>query len=339
MLDIELLTSEERNQLPMVLARRARFKKLIGTSIINYDRIFSNCIVIQGKPGTGKTTLVVEYLEQLKNAGTIAGYRRAAGHLTPQSLYRLLKETHKPVNGCPMVLVLDDIDCLKDQGCLELMKAAFDTKGKAPTNRQVCYMTEDSKGFKYDGFALIITNDFFTPDRTPVHLRALLDRVQQTTADLKAEDANIYNTFLVEDYLRKNEDNLNDEQLQSLVDMFNNEVREWMKYDAFRISGINFSIRLIKKFIDSQRIFGDDWREFNTTYLQLKAAKELSEAKGEDTVTAGQGTLDGIVAAASTTVCLPPVDINGLYINSHTGQPYSPARQSYYKQLAKATIA
>ena len=338
MTDINLLTPEERNQLPLVLARRAKFKKLIGTSIINYDRIFSNCIMVQGKPGTGKTTLVVEYLEQLKASGTIAGYRRAAGHLTPQSLYKLLRETHKPVDGCPMVLMLDDVDCLKDQGCLELMKAAFDTKGKAPTNRQVCYMTEDSKGFKYDGFALIITNDFFTPDRTPVHLRALLDRVQQTTADLRAEDANIYNTFLVEDYLKKNEDNLNNSQLQSLADMFNNEVREWMKYDAFRISGINFSIRLIKKFVDSQRIFGDDWREFNTTYLQLKAAKELSEAKADEGVSVSQVTLNGIIGNALDTA-LPQVDVNGLYINSRTGQPYSPARQSYYRQLAKASVA
>ena len=121
--------------------------------------------------------------------------------------------------------------------------------------------------------------------------------------------------------------------------MFNNEVREWMKYDAFRISGINFSIRLIKKFVDSQRIFGDDWREFNTTYLQLKAAKELSEARSEEAVTAAQDTLNGIVGTAPTTTALPPMDVNGLYINSHTGQPYSPARQSYYKQLAKATVA
>ena len=337
MVEISLLTQEERNQLPLVLARRAQFKKLLGTSIINYDRIFSNCMMIQGKPGTGKTTLVVEYLEQLKTAGTIAGYRRAAGHITPQSLYRLLKETHKPVNGYPMVLVLDDVDCLKDQGCLELMKAAFDTKSKNPTNRQVYYMTEDSKGFTYNGFGIIITNDSFTPDKTPVHTRALLDRVQQTTADLRSEDFTVYNAFLIEDYLKKNEDNLSEEQIISLMDMFNTEIRDWMKYDAFKISGINFSIRLIKKFIDSQRIFGNDWREFNTTYIQLKAARDLGEAKANGTVEATDDMLNGIVESAET--ALPPVDANGQYINPKTGQPYSSARQCYYKQIAKTKSA
>lgn len=331
---IKLLTTEESLQLPLVLARRSKFKKLIGTSIINYDRIFSNCIMIQGKPGTGKTTLVTEYLDQLKQAGTIAGYRRAAGHLTPRSLYDLLRETHKPVGGNPWVLVLDDVDCLNDQGCLELMKAAFDTKGKTSTNRQVYYMSEDRTGFKYNGFCIIITNDSFTPDKVQVHQQALLDRIQQTTADLKKEDAIIYNTWLVEDYLNKNEDNLSPDQIKSIIELFNNEIRAWMKTDAFRLSGINFSIRLIKKFIDAQRIFGDEWREFNTSYIDLEAARSIREAK-EATL---EENLKNQVAAACTET-IPPMDETGHYINPRTGKRYSYARHMYYKKLAESYTA
>lgn len=335
MIDIKLLTPEENAQLPLVLSRRVRFKKLLGTSIINYDRIFSNCIMIQGKPGTGKTTLVMEYLEQLKSAGSIAGYRRAAGHITPRSLYCLLEETHKPVDGLPMVLVLDDVDCLKDQGCLELMKAAFDTKSKGPTNRQVYYMTEDKKGFKYNGFCIIITNDNFVPDKTPVHLQALLDRIQQTTSDLRKEDGIIYNTFLVEDYLKKNEDGLSDAQITSIIDLFHNEIHKWMETDAFRASGINFSIRLIKKFIDAQRIFGDDWREFNTSYLTLEATRELQEAKASEPVETTDEVLQGIVDASGVEIQLPPTDASGWYLNPRTGKPYSLARHTYYRKLAE----
>ena len=315
---INLLTSDERFQLPLVLNRRTKFKQLVKASVTNYNNIFSNCMLLQGKPGTGKTTIISEYLDQLTEAGIISGYRRASGHITPRSLYGLLDATKKPSKkGKPMVLVLDDVDCLSDQGCLELMKAAFDTKSLAKTNRHVYYMTESGSGFKYDGFGIIITNREFNPDKITVHQQALLDRVQMVTVDLKKDDAVIYNSYLIEQYINDNPDNLSDKEISNIVTMFNNEIRKWLSKDAFRKSGVNFSIRLIKKFIDAQRIFGDDWREFNIIYQKLEAASEMADL------------VDTPVSDVTITKdpTMPPM-VDGKFINPRTGKPYSDTYQS-----------
>ena len=319
---INLLTVDERLQLPLVLNRRSRFKQLVKVSVINYNKIFSNCMLLQGKPGTGKTTLISEYLDQLKEAGSIAGYKRASGHITPRSLFMLLSETSKPIDGKPIVLVLDDVDCLGDQGCLELMKSAFDTKADTRTNRHVYYMTENGSGFRYDGFGIIITNNEFNPDKITVHQQALLDRVQAVSVDLKKDDTIIYNTYLIEQYINENPDKLSKDEVDSLVTMFNTEIRKWLDKDAFRKAKINFSIRLVKKFVDAQRIFGDDWREFNTTYQKLEAAADMSDAIEEIQKN-----------KESTPKKNAPKMVDGVFINERTGKPYSTARQYTLKKI------
>ena len=186
--NIALLTDMERAQLPLVISRRSRFKALLKSSLVNYRSLFSNCLMIQGKPGTGKTNLTETFMDTLIEEGIIAGVKRCPGHITPRSLYHVLKETSQPVNGLPYVLLLDDVDCLGDEGCLELLKAAFDTKANTKTNRKVFYMTEDTKGtgFTYNGFGIIIcNNDFGKNKRLSVHQEALLDRVQRLSIDLE----------------------------------------------------------------------------------------------------------------------------------------------------------
>lgn len=306
---INILTNEERALVPAVLERRRRFQKVLNLSIKNYDNIFSNSLLIQGKPGTGKTTLVAQYLDKLKENKEIAGWVRASGHITPSSLYKLLYETRLPnVNGKPYVLVLDDVDCLADQGCLELLKAAFDTKSDTPTNREVYYMTERSSGFKYRGFGIIITNNEFNPDRVTVHQEALLDRVQWMSIDLEKTDAAIYNTYLVEDYLNKNPDMLKEEELKEAAKLFQTDVRKWLSTNAFAKARVNFSIRLIKKFLDYSKMFGEDWKDFSTTYNRLNMAADLVEAQ---------------------------VPVQNAYINPRTGKPYSTARIYQLKKEGK----
>lgn len=313
---INLLTADEKFQLPLVLSRRSKFKQMVKVSVSNYNKVFSNCMLLQGKPGTGKTTLITEYLDQLKEGGIIADYKRASGHITPRSLYSLLSDTRKPdKNGKPVVLVLDDVDCLSDQGCLELMKAAFDTKASTRTNRHVYYMTETGSGFKYDGFGIIITNNEFNPDKVTVHQQALLDRVQAVSVDLKREDAIIYNSYLIEQYINDNPDQLEMSEIENLVNMFNNEIRKWLAKDAFRKAKVNFSIRLVKKFIDAQRIFGDDWREFNTVYQRLEAACEMADLTEETS------------QIVPSEISMPPM-VEGKFINPRTGKPYSDTYQS-----------
>lgn len=284
----ELLTIAERTKLPAVLARRSRFAGMIDTSIKNYSNIFSNCLLLSGRAGTGKTTIVMQELEYLKSVGEIADYRRASGHVTPRALYSLLKDTAKPVNNLPNILVLDDVDCISqagDVGCYELLKSALDTKSDLPTNRNVYYLTEDSAGFKYNGFCIIITNNLFNPDRINTHQEALLDRVQMVNVDLKKEDMFIYNTSLIEEYINKNPDDLSNDEISSVVNLFNDEVRKWNETEAFSKAKVNFSIRLIKKFIDANRMFGSSWKSFNMQYQRLQAAAEINEASQEaDTI-------------------------------------------------------
>ena len=50
-----------------------------------------------------------------------------------------------------------------------------------------------------------------------------------------------------------------------------------MEHDAFRKAKINYSIRLVKKFVDAQRVYGNDWKEFNIAYRKLEAVCELDE--------------------------------------------------------------
>lgn len=339
MTSVELLTLEERLALPAVILRRNKFKGLIKATMVNYRNTLSNCMVLQGRPGTGKTTLVTEYLDQLVQEGIVGRVRRAAGHITPRSMYQLLADTRDTLDGAPSVLVLDDIDGLKDEGVLELMKSAFDTKSKHYTNRQVYYMTDSGSGFKYNGMAIIITNDELDPKKINVHQKALMDRVRRVTVDLNEGDAIIYNISLIEDYLNKNEDRLSEKQMTSIVKLFNEEMRPWIEKDVFRRANINFSIRLVKKFVDNQKLFGDDWKDYDADYAALKAAYEMALVEDAMNETAN----NPVVSSSSANRIFTSEKgksyemRNGLFIDPNTQKPFS---STYQKNLkAKFNVA
>ena len=307
---VELLTTEERMLLPLVLQRRIAFQKILENSLKNARTTFSNCLMIQGQAGTGKTTTVVNSLCELKEKGVINDYVRIAGHVTPQSLFNLFKDTSRLHSGLPTVLVLDDCDFMMDQGCLELAKAAFDTRAKGDQNRKVYYQSKKESGFKYEGYGIIITNNDINPDRMTVHQQALLDRVNLMCIDLKKEDMFIYNAHLIEDYLNENEDGLTEDEIQNVVDLFNTDIRRWNAVEAFARTKINFSVRLVKKFVDCIRLYGkNSWKDLSTIYQRLESAaaiadaeKELAEATGVDVTNAGA---------------------KKEYINPRTGKPYN----------------
>ena len=306
---IELLNNEERLQLPFVLKRRATFQRIMRNSLKNAATSSRNCLMVQGKAGTGKTTTVVNYLDTLKQEGVIYDYRRVAGHITPRALYNLFQETSELHDGRPSVLVLDDCDFMMDQGCLELAKAAFDTKSRSPQNRKVFYQSLSGSGFKYNGYGIIITNNERNPDRMTVHQQALLDRANLMSIDLKKEDMFIYNAHLIEDYLNENEDGLSEEELQGVVDLFNNEIREWQSLEAFTRTKINCSIRLVKKFVDCIRLYGkDDWKSLSTIYQRLNDAADTAKAEAE------LAEMGGSVEQSAD---------RKEYINPKTGKPYN----------------
>ena len=352
---IKLLTDAERLSLPLIISRRNIAREIIKKSISNFSSTFSNCIMIQGKPGTGKTTLVDELLGQLEIEEIIGGYKRVPGHVTPKSMFKIMKETCEPAitdndKVIPRVLVLDDVDCLADEGCLELMKAAFDTKSKASSNRQVFYYNDkDGKeGIKFEGFGIIITNDDFGKKKLNIHQRALVDRVQQMSIDLEPNDMTIFNIHLIEKMLNDNEDGLSPKEIKSIVDLFNNDIRKWIKYDAFRKSGIDFSVRLIKKFVDSQRLFGEDWKLFSVIYRNLDNACQIAELQNGDRACAEiavtpskkarnerakKAKNSGVKVIKKGKKTLPKQNKEGLFINPKTGEPYGQASQYRYRKM------
>ena len=338
---ITLLTNEEQAKLPFVISRRSKFRQIVRLSIQNYNRTSSNCIMISGRPGTGKTTLVEQLLEQMTEEEQIGAYKRVPGHVTMKSLFGLLKDVHDPLRNTrgeivPQVLVLDDTDCLTEEAPLELMKAAFDSRTNLPTNRKVYYYTEaDGKtGFKFNGFGIIITNTDFTNKKHTVHQDALLDRVQQLSVDLEPQDMMIYTTYLIEDMLNKNEDHYSNEELEAVVSLFNDEIRKWMAKDAFRKAHVNFSTRLIKNFADCMRLFGDEFKSYSIPYQRLEAACALSDAV-ESLATNDMSKDENLESSGSLKIVdRTPVCKNGVYLNPKTGKPYSAARQYFYRKNA-----
>lgn len=343
---VSLLTIDERASLPQIIVRRNKFKAIIKNSIVNYNRLFSNCLMIQGKPGTGKTTLCETFLEQMKEEGLIAGTKRVPGHVTPKSLFNIINETAEPdKDNHPHVLLLDDVDCLGDEGCLELMKAAFDTKSDAPTNRKVFYFNEkDGKvGCTFRGFGIIICNNDFGNKKLSVHQEALLDRVQQLSIDLQPNDMMVFTTHLLESYLNDNPDELKPEEISDIVNLFNTDIRRWMKYDAFRKARVNYSIRLIKKFVDAQRTYGEDWKLFNIVYQKLEAVCQMEDINNgtltnhEDVKVMDRKPKARIVKKAKTVDAKkePKKNKAGKYIKED-GTEYSKTMQAYYKRTFAA---
>lgn len=264
---INLLTDDERIELPAVLLRRTRFKNIIMKCIRYKEDTFSNGILIIGKPGSGKTTLVTEFLDELLENGEITDFKRASGHITQTSLFEYMK-TLNPKET--VVHLLDDVDCLWNPGCLEILKAALDTKGPNKDNRVVSYYTKGvANSYKYFGFCIIISNDAFV--NPTEHQRALLDRVHLMEIDLEYHDFMIFNTHLIETYLNDNPDELSDDIRQCVADFYNDIIRKWFEGKAFQKANINFSVRLIKKFIDLIVMFGNEWKGYSIDYKRLNS--------------------------------------------------------------------
>lgn len=347
----QLLTEEERGMLPFIKLRREGFKRMLRIFVTQWTSTLNNCLLIQGKPGSGKTTTTVETLTAFEEEGLIAGVRRASGHITQTAMYSLLKETSTPVNGKPWVLVLDDADCLGDDKVLELAKSAFDTRSPLSTNRNVYYNTKDSgNGFKYQGLCIIICNEDLM-DNPTVNQQALLDRVICNSIDLDYRDMTVFITSIIEDYVNNNEDNLDFDTLVDIVKFFNTDIRRWLKYDCFRKSKTNYSIRIIKTMVDVQKHYGSNWRNTNVIFKKLETEYMLAKARenklSEEEITRGieankapkvrviKATKEEPINSKRGTrgnryTVEPRKNSRGKYVNED-GIEFSPAMQTYYK--------
>ena len=329
-----ILTMEERMAIPSILEKRKVFRQMMEAYITSYHLSFTNSMIIQGKAGSGKTTLVIENLDNMKSLGLIADYVRTSGHVTPSSLVTLLERTSQRENGLPKVLVLDDVDCMADEGCLELMKSAFDTKSNIPTNREVSYL---NRKFKYNGYGVIITNDNMMGDNLDPHQKAIMDRAQAMSIDLELKDMITYTTYLIEEYLNSNPDNLTEEEIQNIVTLFDTEIREWIELGVFRRSRVSYSIRLIKKFVENQKMFSTKWKQYSTVYQSLskladtirkeREMNQLVEEKREQTEQ--EIIANTKVSDLGYTIATPIGKLK--IVNPKTGEYYSTSNLTYFK--------
>jgi hypothetical protein len=268
---------EEIQLLPEATQRRVNFLKLIEKFVTNSNLLTSNCIILEGNPGTGKTTLINQALSTLKDKGAIYDYHRVTGHITKTSVYSFL-EPKPEANGKVEVHVFDDADILSDTGCLELLKSAFETRNLSmkvtPHDfRRVNYYTKGtSSGYIYTGYGIIITNQ--SPDAANnIHYKALLDRANKLKIEFGDDDLFVFNASVIQKELDANTLGWSDESIEQIAEFFQTYIRKWWNNKAFPKAKINFSLRLIHRFMDYIITFGPDfWKQYSDEFNKLETA-------------------------------------------------------------------
>lgn len=275
-----ILTDYEVTELlPEAIKRRADFLKLVKTSIKNSYKTASNLIILEGKPGTGKSTLINQALDSLKDEGLIYDFHVFKGHLTKTSVFNLMRPDDK-AEGKLSVHVFDDADVLRDNDILELLKAAFETRNLAqakthPDFRRVSYNTKGMlDSYVYNGYGIVITNQ--APNQTEnIHYKALFDRAIPLKIEFGEDDLFVFNMSIVQDILEKNIAGWSDEDIENITHFFKTKIRQWWTSKAFANANIEFSIRRLMTFMDVISSFGlDFWCKFFPDYERLEKASK-----------------------------------------------------------------
>lgn len=134
---------------------------------VAYGRI--RFLLAAGGPGLGKTFEATAALERCKQRISIT-VTRNAGRTTPLALYRDLFNNRTTRD----VLVFDDCDdAFKNKDCLNILKAAADTRNPRVVSWSTSVKSRVPQRFDFAGRIIIITNRNVFDD---VHLAPLVDR-------------------------------------------------------------------------------------------------------------------------------------------------------------------
>jgi hypothetical protein len=135
-------------------------------------------LFVQGRPGLGKTheaELELQACMQARRSRLV--YTRHAGQVSPLALYNTLW-THR---GQGSLVLLDDCDAaFEKEECLNILKAATDTRPIRQISWNSTSRLAKAKQFTYEGSVMVITN----VDLTRLRYTALLDRVSYFHLDL-----------------------------------------------------------------------------------------------------------------------------------------------------------
>jgi hypothetical protein len=170
------------------------------------------CLLVGGAPGLGKTH---ECTATLADFGARIKVTRSAGRTTPLQLYRDLFEGRTVRD----VLVFDDCDdAFKNKDCLNILKAAADTRNPREITWATSVKSRVPNKFEFAGRLIVITNQpvFDNPTLQPLIDRAhcfelvlnQAERLERILSLLRAiaRDEGIY--YEVADWITRHQDPL-----------------------------------------------------------------------------------------------------------------------------------
>lgn len=266
---IQLLTESERLMLSVVNDKLKVFENLVKTSIVNRSKKFTNCIILKGSPGIGKTHNITKWLNDLMETGDILDFNYYSGRVTPMGLFDVLELSQNE----NQVLFLDDCDVVNDQMSLNLLKAAVDTKSKQKP-RVVTYVKGGfQREFEFKGYLIMTSNEDYSRHDNE-HMKAVLDRVNFMELNITPKDIEIKNKSIIEETLNEIED-LDEETLFQFMAFYHKDIQDFLDYGAFQFCGVNFSVRYILKVLDLFLDFKESWTENSIEYKRLRAAADL----------------------------------------------------------------
>jgi hypothetical protein len=97
-----------------------------------------------------------------------------------------------------------------------------------------------------------------------------LDRANKLKVEFGDQDLFVFNASVIQKELDENILGWSDESITQIKKFFHTKIRPWWNKDAFRKTEINFSIRLLHRFMDNIITFGEDfWKQYSEEYNKL----------------------------------------------------------------------
>lgn len=134
---------------------------------------YSNSLILVSKAGLGKTTLLMNTMEELKLKKD-ENYIYCNNYITPIQLFKVLQKVNKL--NAPKLLILDDVEMiLKDKAILGLLKGSL---WEAGGKRIVSYISstpkiKDTQIDDFKGGIIFLLNEFLMDNEL---IKALKDR-------------------------------------------------------------------------------------------------------------------------------------------------------------------
>jgi len=259
-----LLNDAERIEIVTVNEKLAEFENIIKTSIRKKNETFCNGIIINGAPGTGKSHNINKWIQELIDEGSVSRVFNLSGRTTAYSFFSVLADNCTP----EVITVLDDCDIWWNVDCLNLAKAALETKSQK--GRIVTWASGgETHAVEYNSFMILITNtDLYSHDND--HIRALLSRVHFMNIGLTVEDMRLKNFSIIENFINENEE-LAEEIKGQIRNFCLTELHEFLDKGCFEDANVGMNIRFILKIADLYTMFGEKWKAYSNDYKRLRA--------------------------------------------------------------------